>query len=161
MCKKASLKLNALSRITPQLDFKKEKLLINSFFMPQFNYYQLTWMCHNRTKNNRTNRLHERCLRSIDNGKNSSFHDLLEKYSFFSIHHRNFRAPATEMYRIYNGIAPEIVTEIFPLRLQGQYNLRSWSGFTLLIVRTVNYGIESIRYLGPKIWQSLPANIKK
>ena len=47
MCKKASLKLNALSRITPQLDFKKEKLLINSFFMSQFNYYQLTWMCHN------------------------------------------------------------------------------------------------------------------
>ena len=161
MCKKASLKLNALSRITPQLDFKKKKLLINSFFMPQFNYYQLTWMCHNRTKNKRTNRLHERCLRSIDNGKNSSFHDLLEKHSFFSIHHRNFRAPATEMCRIYNGIAPQIVTEILPVRLQGQYNLRSWSGVTLLIVRTVNYGIESIRYLGPKIWQSLPANIKE
>ena len=58
-------------------------------------------------------------------------------------------------------MAPEIVTEIFPLRPQGQYNLRSWSDFTLPIVRTVNYGIESIRYLGPKIWESIPAKIKE
>ena len=65
------------------------------------------------------------------------------------------------MYKIHNGMAPEIVTEIFPLRPQGQYNLRSWSDFTLPIVRTVNYGIESIRYLGPKIWESIPANIKE
>ena len=71
------------------------------------------------------------------------------------------RAPATEMYRTYNGMAPEIVTEIFPLRPQGQYNLRSWFDFTLPIVRTINYGIESIRYLGPKIWESISANIKE
>ena len=58
-------------------------------------------------------------------------------------------------------MAPEIVTEIFPLGPQGQYNLRSWSDFTLPIVRTVNYGIESIRYLGPKIWESISANIKE
>ena len=58
-------------------------------------------------------------------------------------------------------MAPEIVTEIFPLRPQGQYNLRSWSDFTLPIVRTVNYGIESIRYLGPKIWESIPAKTEE
>ena len=109
ICKKASLKLNALSRITPHLDFKKKKLLINSFFMSQFNYCQLIWMCHNRTKN-KINRLHERCLRLLYNDKKSSFHDLLEKDSSVSIHHRNLRALATEMYRIYNGMAPEIVT---------------------------------------------------
>ena len=77
-----------------------------------------------------------------------------------SIHYRNLRALATEMYRIYHGIASESVTDIFPLGPQGQYNLRSWSDFTLPIVRTVNYGIESRRYLGPKIWESIPSNIK-
>ena len=65
------------------------------------------------------------------------------------------------MYRMYNSMVPKIVTENFSLIPQGQDNLRSWSDFNLPIVRTVNYGIESIRYLGPKIWQSLPANIKK
>ena len=161
ICKKASVKLNALPRISPLLDFKKKKLLINSFFISQFNYCQLIWMCHNHTKNNKINRLHERYLGLLYNDKKSSFHDLLEKDGSVSIHYRNLRALATEMYRIYNGMAPEIVTEIFPLRPQGQYNLRSWSDFTLPIVRTVNYGIESIRYLGPKIWESIPANIKE
>ena len=100
ICKKASRKLNALSRITPHLDFKKKKL-INSFFMSQFNYCQLIWMCDNRTKNNKINRLHERCLRLLYNDKKSSFHDLLEKDSSISIHHRNLRALATEMNRIF------------------------------------------------------------
>ena len=161
ICKKESLKLNALSRITPHLDFKKKKLLINSFFMSQFNYYQLIWMCHNRTKNNKIKRIHERCLRLLHNNKISSFHDLLEKYGSVSIHHKNIRALSTEMYRIYNGMAPDIVTEFFPLRPQGRYNLWSWSDFTLPFVRTVNYGIKSIRYLGPKIWENIPANIKE
>ena len=31
ICKKSSIKLNALSRITPHSDFKKKKLLITSF----------------------------------------------------------------------------------------------------------------------------------
>ena len=31
-------------------------------FMLQFNYYPLTWMSHSRPKNNKINRLHERCL---------------------------------------------------------------------------------------------------
>ena len=47
------------------------------------------------------------------------------------------------------------------LRPQDQYNLRSWSDFTLPVVRTPNYGIGSIRYLGPKIWESIAANIKE
>ena len=118
-------------------------------------------MCHNRTKNNTINKLHERCLRLLYNDKKSSFHDLLEKDGSVSIHYMNLRALAIEMYRIYTGMAPEIVTEILPLRPQGQYNLRSWSDFTLSIVRTVNYWIESIRYLGSKVWESIPANIKE
>ena len=129
--------------------------------MSQFNYCQLIWMCHNRTKNTKINRLHERCQRLLYKDKKSYFHDLLEKDSSVSIHHRNLRALVTEMYRIYNGMAPEITTEIFPLRPQGQYNLRSWFNFTLPIVRTVNYGIESIRYLGPEIWESILANVKE
>ena len=61
----------------PHLDFKKKKLLTNSFFMSQFSYFQLIWMCHNHTKNNKINKLDERSLRLLYNDKNSSFHDLL------------------------------------------------------------------------------------
>ena len=118
-------------------------------------------MCYNRTKNNKINRLPGRCLRLLYNDKKPSFHDLLEKDGSVSIHYMNLRALVIEMYRIYNGMAPEIVTEILPSRPQGQYNLRSRSDFTLPIVRTVNYWIESIPYLDPKVWESIPANIKE
>ena len=72
-------------------------------------------MCHNRTKNNKINKLHERYPRLLYNDKISSFHDLLEKDGFVSFHHRDLGALATEMYRVYDGMVPEIVTEIFPL----------------------------------------------
>ena len=52
ICKKAALKLNALSRIAPYMDFNKKRLLVNEFFMSE--------LCHNRTKNNKINRMHER-----------------------------------------------------------------------------------------------------
>ena len=86
--------------------------------MSQFSYCQLVWMCHNRTKNNKINRLHERCLRLTYNDKKSSFEQLLETDSSVSAHDRNLRALATEMYKIYYGILPTIMNEIFTLRHQ-------------------------------------------
>ena len=58
ICKKAGLKLNALARITPYMDLNKKRLFLNAFFMSQFKYCQLVWMCHNHTKNNKMNRFH-------------------------------------------------------------------------------------------------------
>ena len=50
ICKKAGLKLNALAQIAPYMDLNKKRLLLNAFFMVQFNYCRLVWMRHNRTK---------------------------------------------------------------------------------------------------------------
>ena len=93
--------------------------------MSQFNYCRLVWMCHKHTKNNKINRLHERCLRLIYNDKKSSFEQLLEINSSFSVHDRNPRALATEIYKIYHEISSTIMNKIFTLRNQNQYNLRN------------------------------------
>ena len=77
--KKASRKVNVLSRITPCMNFTEPKLLMNSFFTSQFNYCPLVWMCHNRTINNKINRLHEKYLRIVYNDNKSSFQELLGK----------------------------------------------------------------------------------
>ena len=58
-------------------------------------------------------------------------------------------------------MAPDIVAKSFSLRPQGQHNPKNWSDFTLPIVRTVKYGMESVRYLRPKILESIPANTRK
>ena len=113
ICQKAGKKLNAISRITPNMNFAKRRLLVNAFFNSQFNYCQLVWMCHNRTNNNKINRLHERCLRLIDNDKKSSFKDLLEKGRSVSIHHRNLRTLAVELFKVLKGLSPVIFAETF------------------------------------------------
>ena len=45
--KKASNKINALSRITPFINLSKKKMLMNSFFMSQFSYCPTgkRWVC--------------------------------------------------------------------------------------------------------------------
>ena len=73
VCKKARQKVNALSRVISYMNITKRRTLLNTFFIWQFNYCPLIWMCHSHAKNNKTNRLHERCLRIIYNDKVSTF----------------------------------------------------------------------------------------
>ena len=63
LCKKASQKLHALTRISSYISSDKLLLLMKAFIESQFNYCPLVWMFHNRTTNNRINRIHERTLR--------------------------------------------------------------------------------------------------
>ena len=98
---KASFKVNALSRIVPYRSLCKKKILMNSFFNSQFSYCPLIWMFHSRIMNNKTNRLHERCMRLIHEDKTSSFEELLERDKSASIPTRNLQILATEMFKVY------------------------------------------------------------
>ena len=53
--KKANQKVHVLARITPYMSIPKRRLLMNSFFISQFNYCPLVWMCHSRLMNNKIN----------------------------------------------------------------------------------------------------------
>ena len=50
LCSKANNDLRALARATPSDE--KKKILMNSFFGAQFNYYPLIWMLHSHRNNN-------------------------------------------------------------------------------------------------------------
>ena len=102
--KKASRKINALSRITPFINISKWHILMNSFFNSQFNYCPLVWMFHSRSINNKTNRLHERTLRIVYNDFKLSFKNLLKKDGTVSIHVTNLQKLATEMFKISKKI---------------------------------------------------------
>ena len=112
-------------------------------------------MCHNRTNNNKINRIHEKCLRLIYNDKKLSFENLLDKDKSASIHHENLGSLVIEMYKVHRGISPEILNDLFPLRQAEQYYIRNRSQFIILNVKTVNHGFQSLKYLGPKVWERL------
>ena len=161
ICQKAGQKLNAISRITPNMGFAKRRLIVNAFFYSQFNYCQLVWMRHNRTNNNKINRLYEICLRLINNDKKSSFEDLLQKDGSVSIDHRNLRTLAVELFKVFKGFSPVIFAGTFPVRQQSQYNMRNYSYFAMPRPKTVNHGSESLSHIGAKLWDSVPSHMKE
>ena len=160
LCKTANNKLRTLARATPYMTIKKRKLLMNCFFNVQFNYCLLIWMLHRRWYNNKIKHLHEKCLRLIYCNKNSSYEELLEKDGSVSTHHRNIQNLAIEMYKIKNELAPMITANVFTTIPENHYNLCNYNGFRLPFARRVYHGPESISYLGLKIWDIVPTELK-
>ena len=63
------------------------------------------------------------------------------------------------MYKVSKGILPLQITKLFPRRNE-PYNLRHNAEFLQPLVNSVRCGIESISYLGPKIWDMVPDSYK-
>ena len=164
ICKKAHRKLSILSRITNYIELPKRCILKNvffkNFFKFFFNYCLIIWMFHSRCLNNRINRLHERCLRIIYNYQILNFEELLSKNNSVSIHYDNIHALAIEIYKVANVMSRDIMNGVFKLRNTPHYNLRHTSDFSTDPIHSVYNGTESASYLGPKIWEQIPAEIK-
>ena len=67
---------------------------------------------------------------------------------------------ATEMFKVYRSMSPPIFSELFRRR-DISYNLQSNSNFAVPNVKSVFHGSESITYLGPKIWDIVPLQLKE
>ena len=138
-----------------------KRCILNAFFISQFSYCPLVWIFHSREKKNKINRIHEKCLRIIYNDKKSTFYKLLEKDSSVSIHKRNLRFLACEMFKLKRDMAPELIKELILPNRQRRYELSSNPDFAVPVVKSVYKGLEILSYLGPKIWELLPVEIKE
>ena len=105
ICKKASQKLTAISRMSDYLLQITRTVLIRSFFESQFDYCPLILIFCGRRLNHRINKHHERALRIAYNNYSSGFKELLTKDDTVTIHQRNLRAFAIEMYKISNDLS--------------------------------------------------------
>ena len=160
ICRKASQKLHALSRIAKFISENKKRMLFKSFIISQFKYCPIIWMCHGRGLNNKINNIHGRALRIVYHDKISSFKTLLKRDKSTSIHMKNLQYLATELSKVKNGLYPEIMKEIFVFQESDTYNLRSRNHLARKNIRTTQYGIEIVSNLGAKLWSLLPGEIK-
>ena len=62
---------------------------------------------------------------------------------------------------MHRGISPENLNDLFSLRQTDQYNLRNRSQFIIPNVKIVNQSFESLKHLGPKIWETIPTYLKE
>ena len=65
------------------------------------------------------------------------------------------------MFKVNNGLSLQLVSENFQFA-ENHYNFRHQSKkkFKVDHVETETYGKQSISYLGPEIWNSVPQEIK-
>ena len=107
-------------------------------------------MLHSHNLSNEINRIQEGALPLVYQS-NLSFSELLDLDNSVTVHRKNLQALATEIYKVKNGIAPEIMKDIFELQ-NPSYSLRSsCNQFRRENIKTVHYGLQSVRYLGLKI----------
>ena len=159
LCKKASQKVNALTRISSLMNFEQRKLILNSFITSHFSYCPIVWMFHSRKLNNRINSIHERALRLIYQDYTSSFKELLLKDSSLTIHQRNLQKLVTELFKVKIGVAPEIMKDIFEIN-ESRYNFRHDFLVKRHNVHSVQYGTETAAFLAPKLWDTIPDECK-
>ena len=104
MSKKASQKVNPLTRFAQKMNLSQRRSIIKAFICSQFEYCPLIWMLHSRKINNSINSLHEGTLRDIERdivyrGYNATFSELLRKDKSVTIQQRNLELLATEILR--------------------------------------------------------------
>ena len=159
LCKKASQKLHALARVSNFMSINQRKMIMNAFIRSQFSYCPLTWMCHGRAIHSIISNIHERALRIVYKDNISSFALLLEKSGSVSIHHRNLQALAIDIYKVLNNLSSPLMSVLFKLK-ETKYNLRNGSALVPTNKKTTNFGINSVSYLAPNIWDQVPEETK-
>ena len=64
------------------------------------------------------------------------------------------------MFKVYTEQGPDILQDVFPINSQPEYNVRNKTHFATRPIRTAHYGDNSLTYLGTKLWELIPSNMK-
>ena len=90
----------------------------------------------------------------------STYENLLVRDRSVSAQVRNLQILVMEMFKVYGDLSPPIFKEPFHKRTLN-YELRHSSKFTISRIESVYNGSESIAYLGTKIWNMVPSELKE
>ena len=142
------------------MNLSKRKALMKTFVTSQFNYCPLVRMVQSRKLSHHINSIHERALRITYQDYKTTFLELLPKDNSVTIHQQNFQVLATEIFKAKNDLSPKVMKEVFKLK-GPSYSLSSKGNYFVCgNVKTTHYGIQSIKYLAPKMWDIVPDQIK-
>ena len=102
--------------------------------------------------------IHKRCLRLTLNDYKSDYKTLLDKSGKESMKIGRIKTLAIEIFKNVNELNPNFMKTIFTSKTNSRVR-----PFDLLVKNrnTEKYGSKSLTTLEPKIWNSLPENVKK
>ena len=66
---------------------------------------------------------------------------------------------AVEVYKAVHNLSSPLMHNLFQIK-EMNLNLRKGKAIVSTNVKTTKFGINSLRYLAPKIWEQIPEDIK-
>ena len=157
---KVDIRTLRAARVSRCMEMSQLELTMTSLVMSHSSYCPLVCMCHDRKSNNKINKIHERALRIIHTDSTSNFEEILIKSNSVSVHQRNLQLLLTEIDKTVNNLNPSFMAEEL-FNKDVPYGLRGGNNLALPKARTNLYGIDTIRFIGKKLWQTLPKEIKE
>ena len=133
---------------------------MNAFVVSQFSYCPLVWMFHERSVSKKINKNYARALRIAFKDGCSNFEELLTTANTLSLHHKNLQLLATEIFKTQRNLNPNLMNQVF-LEKDTPYTLRRGRNILAPKPNTTGYGIENARFLGAKIWHTMPSSLKE
>ena len=133
---------------------------MKAFILSQFNHCPLVWMFCDRTRNSKVNPIHKRAFRITYKDMRSDFDSMLLRDNSVPIHIRNLQLLMTAIYKTKWELNPTFIKEIF-IEKHSTYGLRSCHNLLLPKAHTTSYGLETISFLGSRLWQALPNDMKQ
>ena len=161
ICRSTANQFNALIRLKHFLTFEEKKTLINGYFYLNFNCCPLVWMFSSARSLNRVESLQKGTLRFLYDNYDASYEPILKLSGKGTMNVNRLSSLCIEISERLNNKNPAFMNETFELRktnsaVPNQYKLN----LEVSIINKVTFGAKGIRYLGPKIWNSLPIRIK-
>ena len=135
----------------------KEKEIINTFVLSNFNYDRLIWHFSSKKSQNKVEEVDERSLKFLSNDYLSSYAELLEKSTSVPMETKGLRRIVYEIFKTLNNLNPVFLKDIFhysPNVTHKKHNLY------IHTQDTTKFGNKSLRAFGAKISNTLPEYIK-
>ena len=133
--------------------------LCNSFILSHLNFCSTVLHFCLKSDSDKSEKLNERALRSLFQDRSNDYSTLLRKAGKTTLYTRRVQDIAILVYKALHNQSPQYIKDLFKLRISN-YNLRGTDILTLPKPRTTSYGLESLRYMEPKIWNSLADKVR-
>ena len=146
-------------RLKSFIGFAEKEILVQSFVYSNFNYCPLVWYFSSTKSLQKIEKIQERALRFLHNDHVSSYDDLLLKSNRSTMLVSRQRILCIEIFKTLNKLNPTFMNDIFSVRTSN-YSSRNPNNLNHFRPNQVTFGSNSLRAMGPKIWNCLPNELK-
>ena len=134
--------------------------IFKCFILSHFNFCPVAWHYCNKSSTKKMERVQERALRFVYDDFKSSYSELLHRSSLDTLELGRVKSIATQTFKILQNLAPSYLSDLVKARNKTHSLRKGLNTLHIPQVKNKKFGQNSFYFMAPKIWNSLPNNIR-